>query len=202
MLRGSTGQLLFRQHPGAFMSEKIISDDGEFHLEDEAIDLSHTTFEAWLALGIFWLLGLTVFYQFLTRYVLNDSAAWTEEIARYQLIAVVFIGAAIGVAKNNHIHVDFFYRHMPARMGRAMATLVDGLRICFFAAAVVMTIQMMIKIGNQTRMTIVDLPMNIVYGLCLFGFAAMLFRSLQVALIHYRRGYSVLERPDTTMQDR
>lgn len=184
------------------MSEKIISDDGEFHLEDEAIDLSHTTFEAWLALGIFWMLGLTVFYQFLTRYVLNDSAAWTEEIARYQLIAVVFIGAAIGVAKNNHIHVDFFYRHMPARMGRAMSALVDVLRICFFAAAVVMTIQMMIKIGNQTRMTIVDLPMNIVYGLCLFGFAAMLFRSLQVALIHYRRGYSVLERPETTMQDR
>ncbi len=184
------------------MSEKIISDDGEFHLEDEAIDLSHTTFEAWLALGIFWLLGLTVFYQFITRYVMNDSAAWTEEIARYQLIAVVFIGAAIGVAKNNHIHVDFFYRHMPARMGRVMSGLVDVLRICFFAAAVVMTIQMMIKIGNQTRMTIVDLPMNIVYGLCLFGFVAMLFRSLQVALIHYRRGYSVLERPDTTMQDR
>jgi TRAP-type C4-dicarboxylate transport system permease small subunit len=44
--------------------------------------------------------------------------------------------------------------------------------------------------------------MNIVYGLCLFGFAAMLFRSLQVALIHYRRGYSVLERPETNMQDR
>ncbi len=184
------------------MSEKIIGEDGEFHLEDEAIDLSHTTFEAWLALGIFWLLGLTVFYQFVTRYVLNDSAAWTEEIARYQLIAVVFIGAAIGVARNNHIQVDFFYRHMPARMGRVMATLVDVLRICFFATAVVMTIQMMVRIGNQTRMTIVDLPMNIVYGLCLFGFAAMLFRSLQVALIHHRRGYSVLERPDTTMQDR
>ena len=184
------------------MSEKIISDDGEFHVEDEAIDLSHTTFEAWLALGIFWLLGLTVFYQFLTRYVLNDSAAWTEEIARYQLIAVVFIGAAIGVAKNNHIHVDFFYRHMPAWMGRGMSALVDVLRICFFAAAVVMTVQMMLKIGNQTRMTIVDLPMNIVYGLCLFGFAAMLFRSLQIALIHHRRGYSVLERPDTTMEDR
>jgi TRAP-type C4-dicarboxylate transport system permease small subunit len=51
-------------------------------------------------------------------------------------------------------------------------------------------------------MTIVDLPMNIVYGLCLFGFAAMLVRSLQVALIHYRRGYSVLERPESTMEDR
>jgi TRAP-type C4-dicarboxylate transport system permease small subunit len=184
------------------MSEKIISDDGEFHVEDETIDLSHTTAEAWLALGLFWALGLTVFYQFLTRYAFNDSAAWTEEIARYELIAVVFIGAAIGVAKNNHIQVDFFYRHMPARMGRVLSTCVDVLRVAFFGAAIVMTVQMMLKIGNQTRMTIVDLPMNIVYGLCLLGFAAMLYRSVQVGLIHYRRGYSVLERPDSTMEDR
>ena len=61
---------------------------------------------------------------------------------------------------------------------------------------------MMIKIGNQTRMTVVDLPMNIVYALCLLGFAVMLLRSVQVAVIHHRRGYSVLERPDSTMQDR
>jgi len=184
------------------MSEKIISDDGEFHAEDEAVDLSHTTPEAWLALGLFWMLGLTVFYQFITRYVLNDSAAWTEEIARYQLIAVVFIGAAIGVTKNSHIQVDFFYRHMPPLLSRLMSGLVDVVRICFFAAAVVMTIQMMLKIGNQTRMTVVDLPMNVVYALCLLGFSVMLLRSLQVALIHYRRGYSVLERPDNTMEDR
>lgn len=58
--------------------------------------------------AVFWALGLTVLYQFITRYVFNDSAAWTEEIARYLLIATVFIGAVIGVAKNNHIQVDFF----------------------------------------------------------------------------------------------
>ena len=45
-----------------------------------------------------------------------------------------------------------------------------------------MTVQMMLKIGNQTRMTIVDAPMNIVYGVVLLGFAAMTFRSVQVAL--------------------
>ncbi len=83
------------------------------------VDLSDTIAEGWIALAIFWLLGLTVFYQFFTRYVMNDSAAWTEEIARYMLIGVVFVGAAIGVAKNNQIQVDFFYRHMPAAMARA-----------------------------------------------------------------------------------
>ena len=183
------------------MSEKLLGEDGEFHATDEDVDLSDTIFEAWVALGIFLLLGLTVLYQFVTRYVLNDSAAWTEEIARYLLVGVVFIGATIGVAKNNHIQVDFFYRHMPPTMGRWMSRAVDVVRTAFFAAAVVMTIQMMLKIGNQTRMTIVDLPMNIVYGVCLFGFAAMTWRSAQVARIHWRRGYSVLERPESTLSD-
>jgi TRAP-type C4-dicarboxylate transport system permease small subunit len=182
--------------------QKIIDDDGHFHAEDEVVDLSDTIAEGWIALAIFWALGLTVFYQFVTRYVMNDSAAWTEEVARYMLIGVVFIGAAVGVAKNNQIQVDFFYRHMPAAMGRWLSRAVDVLRTAFFAAAVVMTVQMMLKIGSNTRMTIVDAPMNIVYALCLFGFAAMTWRSVQVMRIHWKRGYSVLERPESTLADR
>ena len=154
-----------------------------------------------MALGFFWLLGATVFYQFVTRYVMNDSASWTEEIARYLLIATVFTGAVIGVVKNNHIHVDFFYRFMPARLGRVMSTAVDVLRILFFAAATVLTGMMMAKLGNNSRMTMVDLPMNWVYGVCLLGFAAMSVRSVQVAWIHRRRGWSALERPMTTMDE-
>ena len=182
--------------------EKIIDEEGHFHVEDEAVDLSDTIPEGWAALMIFWLLGLTVFYQFVTRYVLNDSAAWTEEVARYMLIGVVFVGATIGVAKNTQIQVDFFYRHMPKAMGRWLSRAVDVLRIAFFGFASVMTVQMMIKIGNQTRMTIVDAPMNIVYFIVLLGFVAMTFRSLQIAAIHWRRGWSVLERPMTTLADR
>jgi len=180
-------------------AEKIIDEEGHFHLEDDAIDLSDTIAEGWAALGFFWLLALTVVYQFVTRYVLNDSASWTEEIARYLLIAVVFVGATIGVAKNSQIQVDFFYRHMPAALGRWLSRAVDVLRIAFFAAAVVLTAQMMLKLGSNTRMTIIDAPMNGVYGVVLLGFAAMTFRSIQVARIHWRRGYSVLERPMTSI---
>ena len=182
-------------------AEKIIDEEGHFHLQDEAIDLSDTIAEGWAALGIFWLLALTVFYQFITRYVFNDSASWTEEIARYLLIGVVFVGATIGVAKNAQIQVDFFYRHMPAAMGRWLSRAVDVLRVAFFAAAVVMTVQMMLKLGSNTRMTVVDAPMNVVYGVVLLGFAAMTFRSLQVARVHWRRGWSILERPMTTLED-
>ncbi|GHC87865.1 ABC transporter permease [Pseudorhodoferax aquiterrae] len=181
--------------------QKIIDDEGHFHAEDEEVDLSGTIAEGWVALALFWLLGATVLYQFVTRYALNDSAAWTEEVARYMLIGVVFIGAAIGVRKNNHIQVDFFYRHMPAAMGRWLSRVVDVVRIAFFVAAAVMTVQMMEKIGSNTRMTVIDAPMNIVYGVCCIGFLAMAWRSLQVARIHWARGYSVLERPESTIHD-
>jgi len=180
---------------------KVMGDDGQFHATDEAVDLSHTTGEAWLAVAIFWLLGATVFYQFFTRYVLNDSAAWTEEIARYLLIATVFVGAAIGVAKNNHIQVDLLYRYLPHALARAMAIVVDVMRIVFFGAMVWFTEQMMERMSNY-KMTIIDFPMNVLYGVCLFGLVMMTLRSIWVARVHWRRGYSVLERPESTMDDR
>jgi TRAP-type transport system small permease protein len=180
---------------------KVMGDDGEFHATDEAVDLSKTPFEAWAAVLLFWALAGVVFTQFFTRYALNDSAAWTEEIARYLLIGVVFVGASIGVAKNNHIQVDLLYRYLPASVCRVLAVAVDLLRIAFLGSMSVYTVQMMQKMGSY-QMTIVDLPMNIVYSVVLFGFAAMTVRSLWVAKVHWQRGYSVLERPESHMTDR
>ena len=180
---------------------KVMGDDGEFHATDEAVDLSGTPLEAWAALALFWALGGVVFYQFFTRYALNNSASWTEEIARYLLVGAVFVGAGIGVAKNNHIQVDLLYRYLPAGAGRALSLAVDVLRVAFFTSMTVFTVQMMQKMGAY-QMTIIDLPMNIVYSVVLFGFAAMALRSLWVIRVHWQRGYSVLERPESEMADR
>ena len=127
---------------------KVMGDDGEFHATDEAVDLSQTPLEGWIALAIFWALGGVVFYQFFTRYALNNSASWTEEIARYLLIGTVFVGAAIGVAKNNHIQVDLLYRWLPRPVARGMAIAVDAMRVLFFGTMVVLTGQMMQKMGS------------------------------------------------------
>ena len=180
---------------------KVMGDDGEFRATDEAVDLSKTPAEAWIALLLFWALGGVVFYQFFTRYALNNSASWTEEIARYLLIGVVFVGASIGVAKNNHIQVDLIYRYLPRHACRVLAVAVDVARVAFLAAMTFFTVQMMMKMGSY-QMTIVDLPMNIVYSVVLFGFAAMTLRSLWVMRVHWRRRYSVLERPESEMSDR
>jgi TRAP-type C4-dicarboxylate transport system permease small subunit len=178
----------------------VLDAEGHFHVTDAPIELSHYLVEDWVALAFFWLLGLCVFYQFFTRYALNDSAAWTEEIARYLLICIVFIGIASAVRRTRHIHVDFLYRLIPARLGRALSTIIDAGRIVFFAIAVGLTIQMMTRM-TALQMTIIDLPVNIVYGVCVLGFVAATFRSVQVAIENWRRGFSLLERPEHAIDE-
>jgi TRAP-type C4-dicarboxylate transport system permease small subunit len=167
----------------------------EFAAPEEPVDLSAYHFEDWLALAIFWALAGVIFYQFFTRYALNDSAGWTEEIARYLLIGTAFIGAAINVRKNNHIQVDFLYRFMPRWMGRSLSTLVDALRIAFLGYCVWLTFALTMKIGSS-RMAVVDLPMGIVYTAVGIGFALMTWRAVQVAWRNWQQGFSVLERPE------
>src|SRR5437773_10767026 len=179
--------------------EHVLDATGHMHVVDAPIDLSHYTLEAWISLAFFWVLASDVFYQFFTRYALNDSAAWTEEIARYFLIATVFVGAAMCVRKNNHIQVDFFYRVLPPRLMRVMATLVDAVRVAFFIACVGLTAQLMGRIG-ASRMAVVDLPMGIVYGAVLLGFALMTWRAVIVAIENWKRGASVLEQPELAEQ--
>jgi len=180
--------------------EHVLDAEGHFHVEDKPVDLGQYIAEDWVSLGFFWLLGLCVFYQFFTRYALNDSAAWTEEVARYLLIATVFVGIAAATRRTRHIHVDFLYRLIPAAAGRALSTVIDAGRIVFFAVAVVLTIQMMTRM-TYMKMTIVELPMNIVFAVCALGFAAATFRAVQVAIENWKRGYSVLERPEAFIDE-
>jgi len=176
-------------------NEHILGADGEFHVTDEPVDISVYAWEDWVSFGLFWALAATVFYQFFTRYALNDSASWTEEIARYLLICAVFVGASVSVRKNTHIHVDIFYRFMPRPMARSLSTFVDAVRAVFFGYAAWLTWLLMGKIGRQ-QMAIIDWPIGIIYSFVLFGFVLMCFRSITTAIKLWKQGFSVLERPE------
>src|SRR5216683_5575633 len=182
-------------------ADHVLGADGRFHVADEAVRLSVYAWEDWITLAVFWILAVVVFYQVFTRYVLNDAAGWTEEIARYLLIAVTFLGGAMAVRRNTHIQVDFVYRFLPRAAGRALSLLVDAVRVAFFGYAVCLTWLLMDRIGSQ-RMAVVELPIGLVFGAMLMGFAFMFGRALQVAWKHWRQGYSVLERPEVYQEDK
>ena len=51
------------------------------------------------------------------------------------------------------------------------------------------------------RQTLIACRMNIIYGICAFGFAAAAVRSVQVALENWRRGWSLLEQPEHAIEE-
>lgn len=163
--------------------------------EHAPVDLSEYAFEDWLALGLFWGMTLAVFVQFFTRYVLNDSFAWTEEIATNLNVALVFVGSAMCVRMSRHIQVDFLYRYVPPGVARLLSTAIDLIRIAFFAYGAVLIWRFMEIVADE-QMTTITLPKNLTYAFVFLGFVLMCFRSVQVAIANWRRGYSVLERPE------
>ena len=149
--------------------------------------------EDWAAFAFFWALAFVVFLQFFSRYVLNDSIAWTEEIARYLLICVCFVGGAMAMRKMSHIHVEFFYVYLPRSAGKYLSIAVDVARILFMGYATVLGWKTTEIMHNQ-RMVVIDWPMSIVFGIATAGFALMTVRAVQVALKHWREGDSPLTR--------
>ncbi len=165
---------------------------------DEAeapIDLSVYSIEDWVTLAVFWGMALCVFLQFFTRYVLNDSLAWTEEIAINGLVVVVFLGSVWCVRRSRHIQVDVLYHYLPPGVARALSTFVDVVRVAFFAYASWL-LWRYVTIVSHERMVTVDLPRSIIFYTVFAAWVLMLLRSIQVAVANWRRGYSVLERPE------
>ena len=59
-------------------------------------------------IGILFLLVMTLssFLQVVYRYILEKSIQGTEELARYTMVYLVFLGMAFGIYKFNHISLD------------------------------------------------------------------------------------------------
>ncbi|SDK47571.1 TRAP transporter small permease [Paracoccus chinensis] len=148
--------------------------------DDEAheVDLSIYAVEDWLVLALFWGMALCVFLQFFTRYALNNSLAWTEEIAANLLVVIVFVGAAMCVRLGRHIAVDLLYRFLSRPVGRVLQVIVDLISIVFFAYMSWLLWRYVGIVGSE-RMVTVDLPRGLVFYSVLAGFVLMTLRALQ-----------------------
>ena len=162
--------------------------------DDEPIDLSDVHWSDGLVIAVFWLLAFVVFLQFFTRYVLNDSLGWTEEIARFLLIAVTFIGAVMAVRRQSHIAVEVFYRWMSRPTRRVLQAVVDVVSVLFYGALTWFTIQL----AGRTRqmMVSIDVPKSLVYWGVAACFAVMTLLALWCTWRHLATGTSRLIDPD------
>ena len=110
----------------------------------------------------FVLLGAVVMLQFVTRYVLNDSLAWTEEVARYLLIGAAYAGSVTALRKGEHIFLELTYRLAPRVNVKPLALMADSATVIFHAALTVFAVQL--TLAADRRMIAVDLPKSLVYG--------------------------------------
>ena len=60
-------------------------------------------------------ISIIIFVQVVSRYVFNNSLTWSEEVGRYVLIWITFLGASIGVKKYSHIGIDFLYEKLSVK---------------------------------------------------------------------------------------
>ncbi len=82
-----------------------------------------------MATAIFVIILFTVFSRYLFNYVLS----WSEEVPRYLLVWIGFLGAALAVDRKDHIGFDYVFNKLPAR-GREVLTLFLNLGIALIGA--------------------------------------------------------------------
>ena len=81
-------------------------------------------------------MSFIVVVQVFSRYLLNYSFVWAEELVRYLMIWMVMIGSALVQSKNDHIRIDFF----PRRAGpQGRLVMETAFRLCTFLFLAVIT---------------------------------------------------------------
>ena len=156
--------------------------------KDEEVVIEHHP-EDWLVFAIFWGLAFIVFLQFFTRYVLNDSLAWTEEIARYGLMWVVFVGGAMVTRRNSHIAVELISNVMkPGPLRASLLAFVYVVKLAFIGLLAYLSVTILDRMTIQ-RMTVFDLPMSYVYAGVALGCFLMLVRQVQTLWRNARIGW-------------
>lgn len=78
---------------------------------------------------------ILVVAQVLIRYLLPFSVPWTEEAARYILILITFLGAAVALRRGDHICVSTFLERMSERTRRKFYLAFAPI-ICLFLVVI------------------------------------------------------------------
>lgn len=118
--------------------------------------------------------------QIITRFILKTPLPWSEEVARYIFIWLVWVGAAFATKERKHIRIDVVVNKLP-QIGQKACTIIStiiwiGFTIFMVYISFIMTSSVMS--GGQTG-TGSGIPMWIPYSAIPVGMALMLFRILQ-----------------------
>lgn len=106
---------------------------------------------------------VVVFGNVVLRYVFNEGIVWSEELARFMFIWLIFLGAIGALKDNEHLGVDMLVKNLPPYLKRA-AYLLSNI-IILYVLWLVMLGSWKMTMGNlDTHAPTTGLPLAFVYG--------------------------------------
>lgn len=87
--------------------------------------------------SIFGLLVIDVLLQVFSRYILNTSFTFTEELARFSLIWLSILGAAYLSGKREHLSMDFLYQKFNSKFQKKTLIFIE---ICILLFSLVVMV--------------------------------------------------------------
>jgi TRAP-type C4-dicarboxylate transport system permease small subunit len=135
-------------------------------------------FEELLASIAISIVVISAFYGVISRYILNNPVAWSNEVATIAFTWTVFLGAAAAWKNNKHIHLDLVYNFFPNKIKIISDWLKNIILIVFIAFALYLSIQFTITAYNKPT-AILRIPFSYVDVPVVIFFSSIILRSIQ-----------------------
>ena len=137
--------------------------------------------ESHLCAFIVLLMFILVFYQVVLRYVFNSPNNWTEELARYCHVYLIFISCSYAAKKKMHVRVDVLLNIWPKKI-RYIAALSGELLWLVFAVAIwVLGIRLTRTTFAVGQISVaLRFPLAFVYMALPIGYSLLIIRLFQI----------------------
>lgn len=133
----------------------------------------------WLVIGLLAAMAAMVFANVALRFLTDYSILWVEEVSRYTMIWLTFIGAGPVLRYGAHIGIDTLQQGMP-RFAPAIRAIVFSLLAIFFCAMIVIGVRYANLTWAQTT-PVLEIPIGAVYLAMPVGFGLMFIHLAMMA---------------------
>ena len=120
------------------------------------------------------LMTIVVFVQVLFR-LFAGSLPWSEELARYMMIYLGYMGASVGVKYGNHIAVEFLSTMLPKKGQDVLQIVVDLLSLVCFAVIIFYGLKV-VNITMMQKSPAMQVKMGYIYFSLVLGGGLMFFQ--------------------------
>ncbi|HUU39509.1 MAG TPA: TRAP transporter small permease [Desulfatiglandales bacterium] len=111
--------------PNKFKRRKILKISHSMEIIDKVLYRYFSRVLDILAICLLSILVIVVFINVCSRYALNLSLAWSEELAKILLVWVTFIGAAVASRQGRHLKIEDVLKRMDEKRQRKMYIYIN-----------------------------------------------------------------------------